>query len=35
LGTGEKEKDRILVLPLSKSFKKEGLSDVLECMPLL
>lgn len=35
LGSGEKEKDRILVLPLRDSFKTDGLPEVLECSPML
>lgn len=35
LGSGEKEKDRIMVLPLCDNFKPEDLPEVLTCTPML
>lgn len=35
LGTGDKEKDRILVLPLTERFDLGALPETLECSPLL
>ena len=35
LGSGDKEKDRILILPLCDSFRMDGLPEVLECTPML
>ena len=35
LGTGDKESDRILVLPLQSSFNIAGLPETLECTPML
>lgn len=35
LGSGDKEKDRILVLPLCDSFRTGDLPEVLECTPML
>jgi len=35
LGTGDKEKDRIVVLPLNSDFRIEELPDTLVCQPML
>lgn len=35
LGTGDKEKDRIIVLPLNSAFRIEELPDTLVCQPML
>lgn len=35
LGTGDKEKDRIMVLPLCDSFQPDNLPEELECTPML
>lgn len=35
LGSGDKEKDRIIVLPLDESFSTEALPSVMECVPML
>ena len=35
LGTGDKEKDKIIVLPLTERFRMENLPDTLECRPML
>ena len=35
LGTGDKEKDRIMVLPLCDSFQPDSLPEELECTPML
>ena len=35
LGTGDTKKDRILILPLDKSFSMESLPETLDCTPML
>jgi hypothetical protein len=35
LGTGDKEKDRIIVLPLTDGFRIKNLPDTLVCQPML
>jgi hypothetical protein len=35
LGTGDKTKDRILVLPLGDQFRMEDLEETLDCFPML
>lgn len=35
LGTGDKEKDSIIVLPLNESFRMENLPETLVCTPML
>jgi len=35
LGTGDKEKDRIVVLPLRESFSMDALPEIMECTPML
>lgn len=35
LGTGDTKKDRILILPLDKSFSVESLPETLDCTPML